>query len=577
MLNKEIALIFIRIADILEIKDDNPFRIRAYRKAAQQIESLSEDVSALRDKKKLEDIPGIGKDLSKKIEEYIRTRKINFYEKLKKQTPKGVLEFIEIPGVGPKTAKVLYKDLKIRNLEDLQIRAKAGKIKNIPGLKEKTINNILQGIDFLKQSRGRIPLHIAIGISSEIISKLKKVKNIKRIEAAGSLRRSRETVRDIDIVASSKNPKKIMAEFVKVPKAEDVVAHGLTKSSIRTHGNVQVDLRVVGDDSYGAALAYLTGSKAHNVRLREIAVRKGLKINEYGVYKVKGKARASGMRIAGKNEKEIYESLNLSYVPPEMREDRGEIEAAGKKTLPKLIEITDIKADLHMHSEASDGILSLEEIAEISKKKGYEYIVITDHSKTLGVAGGLSKKDLFRQMKQIDMINKKMKGLRILKGTEVEILGDGRLDYSDAVLKELDFVIAAVHSGFKQPENVLTERIMRAMENKNVSMIAHPTGRLMGVRDAYEINMEKILKCARDAKTTLEINSYPDRLDLNDINTKAAKEAGVTIGIGTDSHTREQFDNMAFGISVARRGWLEKKDVLNTLNLEDFLRKIKKT
>jgi len=570
MLNEKIAEIFIRIGDILEIRGENTFRIRAYRKAALQLESLSEDLKTLYEKKKLEDIPAIGKDLAQKIQEYILTGKISFFEKLKKQIPKGVLEFIDIPGVGPKTAKILYKNLRIRNIKELQLKAKSGKIKNIPGIKEKTINNILRGIDFLKKSEGRTPLNIALSISEGIISRLKKVKGIIRIEAAGSLRRRRESVRDIDIMVSSKVPLRVMDEFINLPQAEDIIAHGPTKSAIRTSGNVQVDLRVVKDDSYGAALAYLTGSKAHNVRLREIAVRKHLKLNEYGVYRVKGKRK-----LAGKEEKDIYQILGLSYVPPEMREDRGEIELAIKNALPRLVNIGDIRSDIHIHTEASDGILRLDEIVEISKDKGYEYIAITDHSKMLGIAGGLTEKELFRLMKKIDSINKKQKNFRILKGTEVDIKSDGKLDYADAVLKDLDFVIAAIHTGFKQAKDVLTDRIIGAMENKYVHMIAHPTGRLMGVRDAYEIDIERILKSAKSTKTAIEINAYPDRLDFNDINCKAAKDMGVMIGIGTDAHAHEHFDNMIYGIDVARRGWLEKKDVLNTYKLSEFLRKIK--
>lgn len=571
MKNQEIAEVFNNIADILEINDENPFRIRAYRKAAQNIENLSSDIEDVIKQKKLEDIPGIGKDLAQKITEYVSTGKIKFYEDLRKGISKGILDFMEIPGIGPKTAKVLYKDLKIRNIRDLQSKAKKGKIKNVYGIKEKTIENILKGIDFLKKSEGRIPLNVAIRISGEIIERLKKSKDVVKIEPAGSLRRRRETVRDVDIVVASKKPKGIMDIFVKLPQIKQVSAHGSTKSSIITKENVQVDLRVVKPESFGAALAYLTGSKAHNIKLREMAVKKHLKINEYGVFEVK-----TDKQIAGKDEEGIYECLNLSYVPPEMREDRSEIDLALKGKIPHLLDIKDIKGDLHIHSDASDGALGLDEISDICKKRGYEYIVITEHSKTLGVAGGLSEKELFSQMKKIDKINKKLRGFRILKGTEVDILGDGSLDYKDSVLKELDFVIAAIHSGFKQSKDILTKRIINAMENKFVNMIAHPTGRLFGTRDAYQLDISKILKFAKDTHTAIEINAYPDRLDLNDINCQEAKNIGVTLGISTDSHTRDQFNNMIFGVYVARRGWLEKSNVLNTLHLKDLLRKVSK-
>jgi len=571
MKNQEIAEIFNKIADILEIKEENIFRIRAYRRASQNIGSLTKDVEDIIKEEKLEDIPGIGKDLAKKIDEYVKTGKMKFYEDLKKEIPKGMLAFMDIPGVGPKTAKVIYEDLKIKNIEDLIVKAKAGKIKKVFGIKDKTIENILRGIDFLKKSEGRTPLYIAMKISNEIINELKKLKEISQIEAAGSLRRRKETVRDIDIVSASTKPKGIMDKFVSLPQVKEILAHGQTKSSIITKEEIQVDLRVVEPECYGAALAYLTGSKEHNVKLREMAVKKHLKINEYGVFKVK-----ADRKIAGKDEEGIYKSLGLSYVPPEIRENRGEIELAIKDSLPKLVELKDMKGDLHLHSEASDGNLSVPEIAELAKAKGYEYIVVTDHSKTLVIAGGLKEKELVLQMEKIDALNKRIKGFRVLKGAEVDILADGTLDYNDGILKELDFVIAAIHAGFKQSREQLTKKIISAMENKYVNMIAHPTGRLMGVRDSYDIDIAKVLKAARDTNTAVEINAYPDRLDLNDINCKLAKETGVMIGIGTDSHSKEHMDNMIFGINVARRGWLEKKDVLNTLKINDFLKKIKK-
>jgi len=426
-------------------------------------------------------------------------------------------------------------------------------------------------IDFLKRSKGKIPLHIAMNISANFVERLSRLKSVKRIDSAGSLRRRKETVRDIDIVVSSNEPKKVMEEFVQRREAKEILSKGQTKSSIITKENIQVDLRVVDDESFGAALAYLTGSKAHNVKLREIAIKNSMKLNEYGIFRLK-----SNKKLAGRDEKGLYEALGLSFVPPEMREDRGEIDLAQKSKLPKLVELKDIKGDLHSHTEASDGTLTIEEIADIAKKSGYEYIVISDHSKTLGIAGGLSEKLLINQIKKIDKLNKKIKGIKLLKGSEVDILGDGNMDYNNDMLKELDFVIAAIHSGFKQSKAILTKRIMKAMDNRFVNMISHPTGRLMGVRDAYDIDMDEILKKAKETNTALEINSYPDRLDLNDINCMAAKANKVMLGIGTDSHTAEQMDNMKFGIYVARRGWLEKKNILNTLSLKELLKRIKK-
>jgi len=571
MKNREIAEIFNDIADILEIKGENPFRIRAYRKAALNIESLSKNIEELDKKGELEKIAGIGKDLASKIKEYIATGKMAFYEDLKKGIPESVLKFMAIPGVGPKTANVLYKDLGIKNIKELRQKAKAGEITKIQGFGEKTIENILRGIDFVRKAEGRTSLALAMRISEGIIGVLKKLKETEKIQPAGSLRRQKENVGDVDIVASSKKPQRIMDVFVKLPQVREVLAHGPTKSSVVTKEKVQVDLRVVESKSFGAALAYLTGSKAHNIRLREIAVKKRLKMNEYGIFRV-----SSGKKIAGADEKGLYESLGLSFVPPEMREDRGEVELARKHGIPKLVEIEDIKSDLHIHTKKSDGSLTLEEIALISRKKGYKYIVITDHTKTLKIARGLDEKRLFSSIKEIDKFNAKQKGFKVLKGAEVDILGDGTLDYKDDVLRELDFVIAAIHSGFKQPSETLTQRIVRAMENKFVNMIAHPTGRLMGTREGYQIDIGTILRSAKETNTAIEINAYPDRLDLTDINCHLAKEMGVILGIGTDSHARDQFDNMVFGVGVARRGWLTKKDILNTYSLKEFLKRIRK-
>ena len=571
MRNQEIAEIFNNIADILEIKSENRFRIRAYRKAAETLENLTKDVEEVAKNKALSDLSGIGKDLAGKIEEYIKKGKIKAYEDLKKSIPKPILQLMTIPGVGPKRAKLLCDKLKIKNIKDLKKKAEEGKIEGISGLKEKTRANILRGIDFLKKSEGRTPLRTAVNICDEIISRLKKIPEVKNISPAGSLRRMKETVRDIDILVASNNPEKVMNVFAKLPQVKENPVHGPTKSSVITKDKIQVDLRVVEPASFGAALCYLTGSKSHNIALRKMAVGKGLKINEYGIFRVK-----TNKKIAGKDEKEIYAALNLAYVPPELREDKGEIDAALKDKLPHLVDLGDIKGDLHVHSKSSDGFLKLEEIASTCKDMGYEYVIITDHSKTLRIARGLSEKDLTLNVKKIRKLNKKLKGIRLLAGSEVDILKDGKMDYKDSILKELDFVIAAVHSGFKQSKAVLTTRIIKAMENKHVNMIAHPTGRLMGVRDAYEVDTEKIFKVAKATNTALEINAYPERLDLDDNATRRAKELGVMIGIATDAHKKKHFGNMIFGVSVARRGWLEKKHILNAFRLDEFLKRIKK-
>ncbi|MFC1576667.1 DNA polymerase/3'-5' exonuclease PolX [Candidatus Omnitrophota bacterium] len=571
MYNKEIALIFDHIADMLEVRGENRFRIRAYRRAAQSLGGLAEDIENLARDKRLSEIQGIGKDLSGKIEEYIKTGRIRFYEELQKKVGKAVLEVMSIPGVGPRTAKVLSEKFKIKGIKDLEKKARHGKIKGVPGIKEKTVSNILKGIDFLKKSGERISLGLAMEASKGIVSALKKLPDAKRITPAGSLRRMAETVRDIDILVTAKRPRSIMSAFTHLPEVKEVLAHGLTKSSVVTKKNIQVDLRVVEPASFGSALCYFTGSKNHNIRLRKMAVRKKLKVNEYGVFKVK-----TNKKIAGKDEQGVYRALGLPFIPPELREDKGEIELALKGRLPRLVELKDIRGDLHVHSLFSDGELTFEEIAAAGEKMGYEYIAITDHSKTLAIAGGLPEKTLLQNVEKVRKLNKKLGNIRLLMGTEVDILGDGRLDYNDSVLKELDFVVAAIHSGFKQPRETLTNRLVKAMENRYVNMIAHPTGRLMGAREPYEIDLEKVLKVAKETNTALEINSYPERLDLDDNRTRRARELGVVIAIGTDAHAEEQFSNMCFGVSVARRAGLEKKNVLNTRSLQEFFKKIKK-
>ncbi len=571
MKNIEIANIFNEIASILELKEENPFRIRAYRRAALNLEGLTEDIEDIAKRNELTRIPGIGKDLEEKIQKFLSTGHIEFYERLKKETPPMLLELTTIPGIGPKTANLLYKNLKFKSIQDLEEMARSHKLAVLPGLKEKTEENILRGIEFIKKGKERVPLGFALPIANDIISHLKELPETQRISIAGSVRRMKETVKDIDILVTSKDPEKVMSEFIKLPQVMDVLAHGSTKSSVLTNEGFQVDLRVVEPDSFGAALAYFTGSQSHNIRLREMAVKKGFKINEYGVFNERIKKR-----IAGKEEEEIYKVLGLPYIPPELREDAGEIEAAIKNRLPNLIELKDIKGDLHVHSKWSDGSESLEVLAEEAQRRGYEYIVISDHSKSLPVAGGLKEEEIIKQIKEIEKLNKTFKGFRLLTGTEVDILSGGKLAFSNELLSMLDFTVAAIHSGFKQTKDAITKRLIKAMQNKFVHSIAHPTGRLMGVRDAYEIDFEEIFKVARDTNTAIEINAYPERMDLNDINCHRAKEVGVKMVISTDAHTKDQLDNIFFGISVARRGWIEKDDILNTLSLNNMLESIKK-
>lgn len=569
MKNLEISAIFREITKILEIKGDNPFRIRAYERAAQNIEGLTEDIENLLNENRIMDIPGVGKDLAEKIKEYAQTGRIKAYEDLKKSVPAGLLDLLNIPSVGPKTAKLLYEKLKIKNVSDLEEAIKKNKLKGIFGIKEKTIENISKGIEILKRGRERMVLAQAAQVADGFVSALKKLPEVSNISVAGSLRRQKETVRDIDILMISKKPKKIMDFFTGLPDVANILAKGETKASVRTKDDMQVDCRVEETRSFGAALLYFTGSKNFNIKLRQLAIKKGLKINEYGVFK-------KNKFICGRTEEEIFKILDMLYIEPELREDTGEIELARMHRLPHLIEAEDIKGDLHAHSKWSDGGNSIEEMALAARKKGYSYIAITDHSQGLKVAGGLSIAELKKKKKEIDKINNKLKGFRVLYGTEVDIDSDGNLDYKDEVLKEFEVVVAAIHAGFKQSKSQLTKRLMKACRNRYTHIIAHPTGRLWGSRDAYSLDIDEVLKAARDTHTYLEINAFAQRLDLNDLNCRRSKEIGAKVAIDTDAHTIEQLDSMKLGISVARRGWLTKENVINTLSLDELLKALKK-
>ncbi|MBU1062076.1 MAG: DNA polymerase/3'-5' exonuclease PolX [Candidatus Omnitrophica bacterium] len=567
MKNQEIANIFRKIAQILEIKGENPFRIRAYERAAQNIESIPEDIEIFIKEERLKTIPGIGKDLEEKIKEIVSNGRLKYLEDLTKEIPQGIIDILNIPGVGPRTAKLLYDELGIRDIVMLERMIHAGKVRKLPGIREKTEENILHGIELLKRGHERMDLKTAMDVADSFVAQLKKLKEVKRIDPAGSLRRGKDTVRDIDILVSSKASKKVMDKFTTLPDVKEILAKGPTKSSILTIGNIQVDVRVVKDASYGASLMYFTGSKAHNIKLRQLAIKKGLKLSEYGIFR-KDKS------IAGKTEEEMYKTLGMAYIVPELREDRGELEAAEERSLPKLVELNDVKGDLHVHSTWSDGGSSIEDLVIKARELGYEYIAISDHSQGLKIAGGLNKEELKAKRKEIEKLSKKYRDIRILFGTEVDIDSDGNLDYPDNILKEMDIVIAAVHSGFKQSKDKLTERIVKACRNKHVDIIAHLTGKLWGAREPYEVKFEEIFKVCRDTSTALEINSFPQRLDLNDINCRMAKDFRVKLAINTDAHIAQQLEMMKCGIATARRGWLEKEDILNTLPFGEISSKL---
>ncbi len=569
MKNQQIAKIFSEMAELLELKGENVFRIRAYSRAAQNMDNLSKDVSALSDEE-LTAIPGIGKDLAAKIREFLTTGKVAKHEELKQDFPGGVLDLLRIPGLGPRKAKQFYDKLRITSVEELEAAIQSGKLKGLPGIQSKTIDNILKGIERIKRGTERRPLGRVLPLAEDIVRRMRENAPVDRIAVAGSIRRMKETVKDIDVLTTSKKPEAVMDVFVKLPHVSRVLAQGPTKSSIITDEGIQVDLRVVEENSFGAALQYFTGSKQHNIKLREMAVRAGLKLNEYGAFKDPGEKK-----IGGKTEEEMYKALKLPYIPPELREDTGEIEAALEGKLPDLVTLEDIKGDLHVHTKESDGSHDLDTMVQAAQKKGYEYIAITDHTKGLGVAHGLDEKRLDAEMRLIDEANRRLRGFTIVKGTEIDIRADGRLDLPDEALMGLDIVVASIHSGFKQTREQITKRLLAAIRNPCVSVIAHPTGRLIGERDAYAVDMEAVLKEAAKYGVAMEINAYPLRLDLNDLHVKLAKEYGVPLVISTDAHVTSQFDFMAYGVAMARRGWVEKKDVLNTLPYEQLIKRLK--
>ncbi|MBP8707255.1 MAG: DNA polymerase/3'-5' exonuclease PolX [Caldisericia bacterium] len=568
--NATVADILNRIAEMLEIKGENPFKVRAYQKAALTIGSLTKDIKEVVESDEIYNLPGIGESIALKIIELVNTGKLKYYEELEKEIPTELLSLLTIPGLGPKTIQKLWKELGITNKEQLKEAVLSGKLSNLKGFGKKTEENILKGLEQVKKFAERFPLGRVYPLAETIVKDLKLKSPLKQISVAGSIRRMKDTIGDIDILVTSEKPQEVMETFTGLPYFTEILAKGETKSSARTSMGIQVDIRVVDDSEYGAALYYFTGSKAHNIEVRKIAVSKGLKINEYGVFRVK-----DGVKIAGKTEEEVFDSIGLSYIPPEMRENTGEIELAIKGKLPKIVEISDIKGDLHVHTYQSDGSNTIEELQQAALILGYDYIAITDHSSSMGITGGMKAPDFLDQIKKISKLNKMDKKPYILSGVEVDIKSDCTLNLPDEVLKEFDIVIASIHTGFKESESQLTDRILSAIYNPYVNIIGHPTGRKIAEREAYPIDLDKIFKASAETGTILEVNSFWDRLDLSDVNCRKAKEMGVMIAISTDAHNVEHFNMMKFGVATARRGWLEKKDVLNTYKLKDLLSIIK--
>jgi DNA polymerase (family 10) len=563
MRNLEIAFIFNQIADLLEIQGANPFRVRAYRRAALNIEGLADNIETLAQAGTLRNVPGIGDDLASKIEEYIESGGIQFHEQLKRDIPLGLAKMVEIPSVGPKTAKQIYDAFRIETIDDLEGLCKTDKLLSVSGFKQKTIDNILRGIDIYRRRRGNYLLGRTVPIATQLCKYLES--SAERVAYAGSLRRMKEIVHDVDILAASTDLERTMKAFLSMPLIEAVLAQGGTKASVRVQDDLQVDLRVVEPKSWGAAMHYFTGSKAHNIRMRERALKQGLKLNEYGLFDPNDKC------IAGAKEEEIFEKLGLPYIPPVLREDWGEMEAAAQGKLPNIIQLEDIRGDLHMHTTWSDGKYSGGEMVEAARKRGYKYVAITDHSKSLGVAGGLSDEDLLRHTDECRALNARFSDIRVLAGTEVDIRQDGTLDYSDELLAKLDFVVASVHSGFKQDKAALTMRVVRTMQNPYVRVIGHPTGRLLGDREPYELDFDEIMKEAARTRTCLEVNSNFHRLDLNDMHCRKARDMGVHVIISTDSHNYDDLLNLPYGVATAQRGWIEKDRVLNARPVEEML------
>ncbi|HPS91023.1 MAG TPA: DNA polymerase/3'-5' exonuclease PolX [Methanothrix sp.] len=569
MKNREVAALLYQMAELLELHAENRFKIIAFSKAARAIESLPEDITVVCKEKRLQSVPGVGKAIAQKVEEYLRTGKIKAHQELLAGTPPGLVELLQISGLGPKTVSLLHEKLNITNLQELEAAAREHRIRRLPRMGPTRETNILKSIERYKKRSTRILYSTAEPIVNDILARLRGMEGLEHITAAGSFRRAKETVGDIDILATASRPEEVVAAFVRMPLVEEILAQGPTKASVIVQETIQVDLRIVEHQSFGTVLQYFTGSKEHNVRLRQLALSRGYSLSEYSLTRL-----ADSRDLFYDKEEDVYSALGLPYIAPEMREDRGEIEAALRGALPQLLEPKDIRGDLHVHSDWSDGRASILEMANAAIALGYEYIALCDHSPSVGIAGGLDPEKLDSKIKAIAAVNEDLqqKGIdfTVLAGTEVDIKADGKLDYAEDLLERCDVVVASVHMGLQQSERSITGRLISAIENENVDIIAHPTGRIIDEREAYEMDMQAVLKAAARTKTILEINSYPSRLDLNDVNSRAARENGVMLCINSDAHDAGQLLNMKYGVNVARRAWLEKRNVLNTLPLQEL-------
>ena len=569
--NADIAAIFDEIADLLEIEEANPFRIRAYRNASRTLQGLGEEAKTLlAQDEDLTRLPGIGKDLAAKIEEIVESGRCLALEKLRKASVLGLTELLKIPGLGPKRVHALYHELDIHTPEQLFRAARDGRLRQLAGFGEKTEVRILDSLAIRAPHTTRIKRALATQYARPLIEHLQQADGVKHVIVAGSYRRCVETVGDLDILVSAAHSAPVMEHFAAYDEIAEVLSKGQTRATVMLRSGLQVDVRVVRQSSYGAALHYFTGSKAHNIAIRRRAQQRGLKINEYGVYK-------NGAQIAGATETSVFRAVGLPLIPPELRENRGEIEAAEASALPKLVELDDLKGDLHVHTRATDGHNTLREMADAAKARGWSYLAITEHSRRLTVAHGLDEKRLLKQIDEIDRLNDELRGITLLKGIEVDILEDGRLDLPDRVLAKLDLVIGAVHSQFHLSRARQTERILKAMAQPHFTMLAHPSGRLLQQREPYDVDMPRIIRQAGRRGCFLEINAQPERLDLIDTYCQLARDEGVLLCINSDAHAVCDFDNLVHGIGQARRGWLEKKDILNTRPLRQLRRLLKAT
>lgn len=572
MKNLQLAVVLTEISDMLELLGENPFRIRAYRRASRSIELLPESIETIWREGRLDEVEGVGKGIAAGIEQWLKTGTIDYYEELQTQVPRGLLEVTRVPGVGPKRARLLHDELGIGSLEELEQACVEGRVRTVKGLGAKTEENILKGIERLRRHSERLPLGVALPIARSLVDELQKVPVVQRVAYTGSARRGRETVGDIDIIASSEHAAAVIEAFVGIAGVQDVLAKGQEKASVILAQGMQVDLLVVQDHQFASALHHFTGSKEHNITMRELARSRGLRISEHGILD-----EATDTMLPIETEADVFAALDLPFIPPELREDGSEISVARNGALPRLIEVGNIRGDLHVHSTWSDGHHSILEMAEAARAKGYEYIAITDHSQSLGVAGGLTPEQLLLQIEEIRALNERWDDFCILAGTEVDILPDGTLDFDDDLLRQLDIVIASVHSAMNQDEATMTERIVAAMRNPYVDVIGHPTGRLLGRRDPYPVNIERIIQVAAETGTCLEINASPERLDLKDVHARSAKDAGVLLTVNTDAHRIEGLQQMSYGITVARRAWLEAGHVLNSLPLDELRRTLKRS